>query len=62
MRLEIGNFPVKDIRFGDQTSYHQGILTINKEEALAVVNEDDHIIDAALVIARPEESVRITPV
>jgi len=62
MRLEIGNFPVKDIRFGDQTSYHQGILTINKEEALAVVYEDDHIIDADLVIARPGESVRITPV
>jgi glycine reductase len=37
-------------------------LTINKEEALQVVCEDDHITDADIVIAKPGEPVRITPV
>ncbi len=37
MKLEIGNFHVKDIVFGDALSYKDGILTINKEEALALI-------------------------
>ena len=34
MRLEIGNFYVKDIVFGRELSLKDGTLTINKEEAL----------------------------
>ena len=34
MRLEIGNFHVKDIVFGDQLSFRDGVLTINKETHL----------------------------
>ncbi len=34
MRLEIGNFYVKDIKFGDKLSFDDGVLTINKEKAL----------------------------
>ncbi len=62
MRLEMGNFPVKDVIFGDKSVYQDGILTINKEEALAVVREDEHITDADIVIARPGEKKRIVPV
>lgn len=62
MKLEFGNFYVKDIRFGNETAYADGILTINKEEALKVVKEDEHIIDADLVIAKPGDEVRIIPV
>lgn len=62
MRLEIGNFYVKDIRFGDKTEFRQGILTVNKDEALQVVFEDEHITEADLVITRPGDSVRIVPV
>jgi len=62
MRLEIGNFPVEDIVFGEETSYNDGLLTINKEEALEVVKEDEHITEADLVIARPGEEKRIVPV
>lgn len=40
MKLELGNFYVKDICFGDQTSLKDGLLTVNKEEALAVIKED----------------------
>lgn len=62
MRLEIGNFPVRDVVFGEKTIYQTGVLTINKEEALEVVREDEHIIEADLVIARPGEKKRIVPV
>ena len=34
MRLEIGNFYVKDIKFGDKLSFDDGVLTINKEKHL----------------------------
>ncbi|SHK09317.1 glycine/sarcosine/betaine reductase component B subunit [Tepidibacter formicigenes] len=62
MKLEIGNFHVKDIVFGDKTSYENGILTINKEEALAFVKEDEHIIEADIKIVKPGENVRLVPV
>lgn len=62
MKLEIGNFHVKDILFGDKTFYKDGILTINKEEALAFVKEDEHITDADLKIVKPGENVRLVPV
>ena len=38
MRLEIGNFYVKDIVFGNELSYEDGILTIEKEAALAMAD------------------------
>lgn len=62
MRLEIGNFHVKDIVFGDVTKYENGVLTINKQEALDFVKEDEHITKADIVIAKPGDSIRIVPV
>jgi len=62
MKLELGNFFVKDVVFGEKTAYSKGILTINKEEALSVVMEDEHIKEADLVIAKPGDKVRIVPV
>jgi glycine reductase len=62
MKLEIGNFYVKDIMFGKRTSYDNGILTINKEEALKVVKEDEHITEADIVIVKPGDKVRLVPV
>ena len=62
MKLEIGNFPVREVTFGAKTGYAGGVLTINKEEALALVREDSHITEADLVIARPGEQKRIVPV
>ncbi|MFD1363602.1 glycine/sarcosine/betaine reductase component B subunit [Lentibacillus salinarum] len=62
MRLEIGNFHIQDVDFGDETVFENGLLTINKEKALQVVYEDDRITDADIVIARPNDPIRITPV
>ncbi len=34
MRLELADFPVKDVRFGERTGYHNGVLEIDKEEMI----------------------------
>lgn len=62
MKLEIGNFHVTDIVFGDETSYKKGVLTINKKEALEFVLEDEHITEADLLIVKPGDNVRLVPV
>jgi hypothetical protein len=62
MKLKLGNFYVKDICFGDQTSLKDGLLTVNKEEALAVIREDEHITEAELYIVSPGDHVRLVPV
>lgn len=62
MKLEIGNFPVKQMQFGAKTGYADGVLTINKEEALSVVREDTHITDADLFMVSPGDMVRLVPV
>lgn len=62
MRLEIGNFEVKDVVFGDKTAYENHILTINKDEAIAFIRKDSHITDVDIEIAKPGEDVRIVPV
>lgn len=62
MRLEIGNFYVKDIVFGDKLSYQDGLLTIQKDEALQFVMEDERITEAELYIAKPGDKIRMCPV
>ena len=61
MKLEIGNFYVKDIVFGKQLSFDNGVLTINKEEALAFIREDERITEADLYIAKPGDRIRLCP-
>ncbi|WP_461615144.1 glycine/sarcosine/betaine reductase component B subunit [Clostridium sp. Marseille-QA1073] len=62
MKLEIGNFYVRDIVFGDNTEFKDGLLTINKEEALNFVKQDKRIIEAELYIVKPGDKVRLVPV
>lgn len=62
MKLEIGNFYVKDIVFGELLSFKDGVLTINKEEALKFVCEDERITEADIYIAKPGDKIRMCPV
>lgn len=62
MRLEIGNIIIKDVQFGDKTKVENGILFVNKEELIARISDDDSIKSVDVELARPGESVRITPV
>jgi glycine reductase len=60
MKLELANFPVKEVQFDGQTSYHSGILGIHKEELLGLVLEDKRIDSAEVDVAFPTEQTRIT--
>lgn len=62
MKLEIGNFFIKDVVFGAKTQFENGVLTINKEEALAFIKEDKHITEVDIEIAKPGENTRIVPI
>lgn len=61
MKLEIGHFSVKDVRFGEKTAFADGILTVNREEAIAALNKDEKLKNVSLHIARPGDSTRIIP-
>ena len=62
MRLELGRIYIKDIQFGTDTKVLDGLLTVNKEELVNLIKEDERIKDVKLDIARPGEKVRIIPV
>ena len=62
MRLEMGNIYIKDIQFADTSKIEDGILYVDKGAVKAVALEDEHIKTVTFDIAKPEESVRITPV
>lgn len=62
MKLTLGDFPVREARFGGVTQYEDGILTIDREELLAVIREDGRVLDARLDLVCPGESARIVNV
>jgi len=62
MELKLGNFHVKDVVFGERTMYRDGVLTIQKSEALALIKQDERVKKCDLVIVKPGESVRLIPV
>ena len=62
MKLKFGKINIKDIQFGQETNVKDGLLTVNKEELISVLQEDDRIKEVKLDIARPGEKVRIIPV
>jgi glycine reductase len=62
MRLELGHVLIKDVQFGDVTKFEEGVLFVNKEELLNLVKEDEHLASVDVEIAKPGESIRITPV
>jgi len=53
---------IKDVQFGDITKLEDGVLFVNKDELISLITEDEHLSSVEVDIARPGESVRITPV
>jgi sarcosine reductase len=58
-KLQLAEFPVRDVQFGSHTDYENGVLTIDKEEIRALILEDNRIVSAELDIALPGERTRI---
>ena len=62
MKLELGYFPVKDVKLGKKISYNNGILQINKDELLSIASSNTLIASAELDIAFPGDQTRIVRV
>ncbi|MEG0108267.1 MAG: sarcosine reductase complex component B subunit alpha [Lachnospiraceae bacterium] len=62
MKLELGKIKIKDLQFSDVTALKDGVVTVCREELERLVLEDERIISVKFDIAKPGESVRITPV
>jgi glycine reductase complex component B subunit alpha and beta len=60
MKLEIAEFPVKQIRLGNRCKYEDQILEVDERELIALVLQDPRITDATLAVAMPGEKTRIT--
>jgi len=62
LRLELGYIPITDIQFGDASKVENGVLTVDSKAVEALILKDERIVSVKVDIARPGESVRITPV
>ncbi len=62
MRLELGKIQIKDIKFAEESKIESNILYVNKEELIKEIWDDEAIVSVDVEIARPGESIRITPV
>jgi glycine reductase len=62
MKLELASFPVKDVKFAQQTRYNNGILEINKKDLINLILEDKKVKTADLEVVFPGEQTRIVKV
>ncbi|MBW4827217.1 MAG: glycine/sarcosine/betaine reductase component B subunit [Clostridiaceae bacterium] len=62
MRLELGYLFIEDVQFGEETKLENKTLYVNKDELVNLIKEDEHFEKVDLELARPGESIRITPV
>ena len=66
MKLELGFIQIKDIQFSNECAVKDGVLYVNADDVKAFVYDNDdvksYIESIELDIAKPGESVRITPV
>ena len=62
MNLEIREFMVKAINFGDETCYADQTLTVSRDELVGKIKQDPRVRSVEVELARPGESIRILPV
>ena len=62
MKLTLGRIFVRDIVFADEMKLEGGVLYVDSQQCEQIVLSDDKIATVSFDIAKPGESVRITPV
>ena len=62
MSFEMRSIFIRDVQFGNGNSITDDVLTIDKQNIIDLVMEDNRVKSADVHIARPGESVRILPV
>ena len=60
MRLELADYPVKEIRLGRTFRYQGGMLEVDGPALEEMILRDGRIAEAALAVVRPGDKVRIT--
>ena len=60
--MNLGFITIDDIQFGEISKVENGVLYVNKSELSALLLKDKRFASVEFDIARPGESVRITPV
>jgi len=62
MKLELGHIKIRDLVFASESKIENGVLYVAKAAVEQIVLEDEKIKSVTLEIAKPGESIRITPV
>ncbi|MBI3972563.1 MAG: hypothetical protein HY332_14890, partial [Chloroflexi bacterium] len=62
MRLELGTFPVHEIRWGSTTRWRDGLLEVDREGLLEAIQQDARVVRAELELVSPAEPARINNV
>lgn len=62
MKLELGKIQIQDVMTAKEEKIENHILYINPEKIIGLVLTDDRLEACSVEIAKPGESVRITPV
>jgi len=62
LKLEVGYIQIRDIQLANESKVKDGVLYVNAKELEALALEDEHLEAVSFDVARPGESVRITPV
>jgi glycine reductase complex component B subunit alpha and beta len=60
MRLDLAEFPVKQIYLGKRFHYDAGILEVDQRDLTNLMLQDRRIEDASLAVVYPGEKVRVT--
>ena len=62
MKLELGKITIKDNQFAEKSEIKDGVLYVSKDDLREVALSEEKIKAADFEVAKPGESVRITPV
>jgi len=62
LKLEVGYIQIRDIQLAAESKVKDGVLYINAKELETLVLEDEHLEAVGFDVAKPGESVRITPI
>lgn len=60
MRLEMAEFPVRQIRLGKQCAYRNGVLEVDADALVELVRRDARIESARFEVVNPGDPVRVT--
>ena len=60
MRLEMAEFPVRQLRLSDAYLFRDGSLEVDQQDLVQLVLQDSRIQSVKIVLASPGETVRVT--